>query len=100
MRTITALETVPFFKLLEEIGFTWELASPRQPWEIRYDELLQFKATHGDCDVPAEYLANPVLGKWVSRQRQNKKDNKLSLEREQLLNEAGFIWEKRIGQRK
>lgn len=86
-------------RLLEEIGFTWELISPRQSWEIRYAELLQFKAIHGNCDVPSKYPHNPALGKWVDTQRQNKKSGKLSSDQERLLNEAGFIWEKRSGWR-
>ena len=33
------------------------------------------------------------LGSWVDRQRQNKKKNKLSNEREGLLNQLGFVWD-------
>ena len=82
-------------RVLEEIGFNWEPTSSRQPWEDRYAELLEFKRTHGNCDLPTNYVANPALGKWVSRQRQNKKAGKLSIEQIRLLNEAGFIWEKK-----
>jgi hypothetical protein len=86
-------------KLLEEIGFTWELASPRQSWETRYAELLQFRKIHGNCDVPSNYPENMALGAWVYKQRQNKKSGKLSPEQEQLLNEAGFTWEKKPSRR-
>ena len=33
------------------------------------------------------------LGRWVDSQRQSKKKNKLSNEREGLLNQLGFVWD-------
>ncbi|MBI5393709.1 MAG: Helicase associated domain protein [Verrucomicrobia bacterium] len=82
-------------KMLEEIGFTWEVAGPRQPtqpWEVRYAELMKFKDTHGNCDVPVKYPKSSTLGAWLSSQRQRKKRGKLGAEHERLLNEIGFNW--------
>jgi superfamily II DNA or RNA helicase len=85
-------------KLLEGNGFIWEAGGARQLWwEARHAELLQFKAIHGDCDVPTKYPDSPALGNWVVSQRQNKKHGKLSPEHKRLLNEAGFIWKKKPG---
>ena len=35
---------------LSSIGFKWR---KRLPWETRFDELAQYKAKHGDCNVQA-----------------------------------------------
>ncbi|EJK71270.1 hypothetical protein THAOC_07311, partial [Thalassiosira oceanica] len=32
------------------------------PWETRYDELVQYKAKHGDCNVPWDHQGK--LGVW------------------------------------
>ena len=34
-------------------------------WEDRYRQLLEYKTMFGDCNVPQNYPANLVLGKWV-----------------------------------
>ena len=33
-------------------------------WYKRYNELVEYKRQHGDCNVPQKYKANPVLGIW------------------------------------
>ncbi len=84
-------------KMLEGIGFIWRAAGPRQPvqpWKARYAELVKFKATHGNCDVPIKHPKNPTLGAWVGTQRYWKKHGRLNPEQERLLNEVGFIWDK------
>ncbi len=87
---------------LEAIGFVW--ASDRRvdvqigeakvsaAWKARFDELLAYKQTHSDCDVPAKSGENEQLGNWVSMQRQLKKRGQLHPERVRLLEESGFIW--------
>ena len=37
-------------------------------WEERFNELKEYKKTHGHCDVPTKYRKTP-LGRWVSTQR-------------------------------
>lgn len=44
--------------------------SRRAQWDSMFDELKEYKSTHGDTLVPATYLENPSLGYWVDRQRQ------------------------------
>uniref|UniRef100_UPI0040560203 Helicase associated domain protein n=1 Tax=Candidatus Electronema sp. TaxID=2698783 RepID=UPI0040560203 len=84
-------------KMLEEIGFNWTLVDlggvkPTELWGLRYSQLIEFKQQHGHCKVPHNFSENPQLGKWVSKQRQQRKQNKLTLERERLLEEIGFLW--------
>ena len=62
---------------LSSIGFKWALVQigPSVPWETRLNELLKYKAKHGDCDVPR---SQGQLGTWVNNQRFNYKKSKLS----------------------
>lgn len=84
-------------KMLEEIGFKWAIVDlggvkRTEVWNFRYNQLLEFKQQHDHCKVPHHFPENPQLGKWVSKQRQQRKQNKLTLERERLLEEIGFLW--------
>lgn len=83
----------PRVKLLDELGFNWRGDHDRQPWDVRYSELLKFKETHGHCDVPVKSPDNPSLGVWVVSQRSNRKRGKLSVDQERSLDDAGFIWQ-------
>jgi hypothetical protein len=84
-------------RLLAELGFasaqrTTTTRGANRAWSERFDELVQYKAKHGDCNVPARWPDNRGLGVWVSNQRQLKKQGKLEPERERMLNEIGFNW--------
>jgi len=73
-------------------------------WELRYNELLEFKQLHGHCDVPQNYAPNTSLGIWVNKQRmehKNRLDGKsssLNDGRLARLQSIGFRWAKRKGQ--
>jgi hypothetical protein len=94
---------------LEAIGFVW--ASNRRPdvqigeqkvsaaWKDRFDELLAYKRTHGNCHVPAKWKENKQLANWVSMQRQLKKRGTLAPERHKALEENGFIWDAGAGEK-
>lgn len=83
-------------KMLDEIGISWTIHDSGgfnpDAWDLRYSQLLEFKKQHGHCKVEYSFPDNPQLGKWVSRQRQQRKLNKLTPERERLLDEIGFLW--------
>ena len=59
------------------------------PWETRFDELVQYKAKHGDCDVPTK---QGKLGTWVGTQRGAYRDDTLAQDRIDRLNSIGFKW--------
>jgi superfamily II DNA or RNA helicase len=92
--------TLPSDRLakLEAIGFVW--ASDQRAgkdglsgvWQVRFDQLRQYKEEHGSCSVPIQWKENPALGRWISQQRQLRKNGKLHTERERMLNEIGFDW--------
>ncbi len=85
---------------LEAIDFSW--ASSRKTlvggdgvtaeWQTRFDELLSYRKTHGDCNVPAKWQENPQLSRWVSQQRQRRKSETLHPERQRRLDKIGFDW--------
>ena len=85
---------------LNALGFAWR--SPRRivisedgisaEWQARFDELLRYKQSHGDCNVPVNWLENPQLGHWASQQRQYRKGGTLHSERQRRLDEIGFAW--------
>jgi hypothetical protein len=70
---------------LEAIGFCWHLRNAL--WDKMYAELVAYRETHGDCDVPQ---SNGSLGIWCSVQRARKA--KLLPERLDRLNALGFCW--------
>jgi hypothetical protein len=43
-------------EMLKEIGFEWQVKHPN--WMGRYQELIDFKSTHGHCRVPYKYKDN------------------------------------------
>jgi hypothetical protein len=107
---------------LNSIGFQWAKRKGQAAWDEKFQELVQYKAEHGDCmypftydddllfffshllcidiigQVPTKYPANPALGRWVSTQRSHYKDylagdrSKMTDERFQRLDGIGFIW--------
>ena len=75
---------------LNSIGFKWSLKGKRTPWETRFNELVQYKAKHGDCNVPV--MSQGQLGYWVDTQRKLYRKDKLSQERIDCLSGIGFNW--------
>jgi len=55
---------------LDAIGFDWgrEGCSDLVDWEVRYEELRQYKEQHGHCRVPRAFKENQQLGNWVHTQ--------------------------------
>jgi Helicase associated domain len=70
-----------------------------QRWKSRFQDLVKYKLTHGDCVVPKSYK-DKGLHSWVRKQRILKKDFDLGLasdesmtqERVNALNSVGFAW--------
>lgn len=77
---------------LDELGFSWDRDSER--WDEHFLELLEFKQVRGHCLVPRRYRENMKLARWVEAQRNyyNNDRSKISQERIERLNNAGFAW--------
>ena len=86
---------------MQAIGFVWQVRN-RPEWEERYQELVEYKAEHGDCKVPQHYKENKPLGKWVAKQREQWKllqkgeHSFLTPYRLEKLEELGFTWQVRL----
>lgn len=81
-------------KMLDKIGFIWEVHD--ELWEKRFNDLKQYKARFGHCNVGAgksdkEYKS---LLYWVAyqRERYHNKEKPLEPDRVRRLNEIGFRW--------
>lgn len=78
--------------LLESVGFWWDARDGQ--WQECFEALLAYKQEHnGSTLVPKRYTPNPKLAHWVGTQRQFYKQNVLSQERIDRLNEIGFVWD-------
>jgi hypothetical protein len=61
-------------------------------WKRQYEKLVEFKRTNGHCAVPPNYEQDKPLGKWVNKQQELQKKNKMRQDRRDLLDEVGFAW--------
>ena len=88
---------------LDSIGFDWapkksEVERLRYEvggrakglWDVRFRELKQYRARHGDCNVNTQKQGK--LGSWVKTQRAAYKADKLARDRIDRLNSIGFDW--------
>ena len=76
---------------LNLLGFDWD---PRESiWKNNFELLKQYRAKHGDCNVPTGGFENTVLTIWVSGQRAAKIKGEISVERVNQLIEIGFDWD-------
>ena len=79
---------------LDRIGFIWskKAMSDKELWEFRFQQLLDYRKEHGDCNVPTQNEENPQLGSWVGTQRAFRKNGRLSQIRQRRLDDIGFDW--------
>ena len=84
-------------RLLEDVGFVWEPQA--DSWEVRLQELQEYKRRHGDCNVPSRFPRNQKLASWVKRQRRQYQEAQIGLmssglprDRVARLNNMGFVW--------
>lgn len=75
---------------LDALGFVWDQVSEK--WEQRFQELVAFTKRYGHCNVPQHYFENPALGSWLSCRRRDKRNGRLSTEREGRLAALGVVW--------
>jgi hypothetical protein len=59
------------------------------------EKLEKFKKENGHCLVPQIYKEDKQLGRWVNDQRSNYNSGRLSSYRKDILNELGFVWDKK-----
>jgi hypothetical protein len=82
--------------LLNDLGFTWrkpDTTKATVPWMERYKQLFDFKQRNGHVQVPV--TENKELHTWIRTQNDCQRAGTLRPDREQLLNELGFVWRTR-----
>ena len=63
-------------------------------WYEKYLLLEEYKKEHGNCLVPQSFVyCGAKLGRWVSKQRQLYKNEKISKNRREMLDVLGFSWD-------
>lgn len=83
---------------LDAVGFEWAPGATLVDWDVRYQQLVDYRDENGHTNVPKSYGPNPSLGQWVQTQRvyykklkQGKKSH-LTEERRLKLEQVGFQW--------
>ena len=78
---------------LEGLGFVWDVLN--HLWVQGFEELLAYKAEHGNVLVPRKYQTSGGfnLGIWVGKQRGAKAQGRLSPDQIEQLEGLGFIWD-------
>jgi hypothetical protein len=75
-------------------------------WDIRFQELLDYKGRFGDTKVPKEWPENKKLAGWVRKQREQYRkqasgeNNAMTEARKNKLIDLGFVWSLRPGRLK
>jgi hypothetical protein len=65
-------------------------------WNTRFEQLVEYERTHGNCDVPRNYERNQELASWVHNQlvfnsrKSLPKDHRVA-----KLESIGFDWDRR-----
>jgi len=77
---------------LDEIGFLWKPRDGDKNWKQMYKRLKKYKLSHGDCLVPMRFQEDGALGNWVSTQRMLKKRDEIPQDRQEKLENLGFVW--------
>ena len=78
---------------LETLGFVWDMLEVA--WEEKFAAIQDYKAKHGNCNVPPGWPDNPQLNTWIHNQRGAKTSGKLSYEKIERLEAIGFDWDQR-----
>ena len=81
-------------KRLEDLGFSWDARADQ--WEEAFAALKKFRAMTGHCNVDADVIAGGMkLASWIIRQRQFRKNGKLTTQQISRLNSIKFSWDPR-----
>ncbi|KAL3800305.1 hypothetical protein HJC23_003601 [Cyclotella cryptica] len=78
---------------LDALGFNWGKEKGQASWDAKYKEICAFKRKHGHCNVKTKDKENPALGRWVTSQRADYKNDRLGEDKIDKLNAIGFCWE-------
>ena len=78
---------------LDSIGFKWRKLQLDEQWNDTFRQLVQYRDTYGDCNVPSRWKKSPALARWVHTQRTMYRNDRLLEGRKEKLENAGFVWD-------
>ena len=76
---------------LHQQNFVWDLK--KHEWQKQFALLERYRDTHEHCQVPKDWPENPLLAKWVERQRTEYRKKSLDPECIAQLNRLEFVWD-------
>lgn len=85
---------------LESVGFVW--CAHKAAWLEKLNELKEFKASKGHCNVPSIFHENQSLSTWVKSQRRQYKhyvsgrNSTMTMDRIRELTSLDFVFEPRL----
>ena len=86
---------------LREFGFDWmRKEQTNSTWDIRLQQLAEYKKEFGNSNVPSRYKKNKQLGLWVKEQKRQcrllEEGKRSSMTKNHLLSlrELGFDWKR------
>lgn len=78
-------------QLLESVGFIWSAID--EAWMEKYEELKAFYKINNHTNVSKGKKGKSSLRNWIGYQRTLYRQNKLSVDKIELLNQINFVWE-------
>ena len=91
------------FEKLEKVGFfsiSMNSKTNKQvPWDLRFEQLKNFKEKHGHCDVPIDYIETPGLRLWLQRQLKRLQQPQTT-KTEEIVSFRGALTAERVAQLK
>ena len=88
--------TAERIEALDRLGMVWDV--PDYLWERNYGACVEYHRTHGNLDVPFDYVTKEglKLGAWIRNQRSARQGKgrfgRLSEEHVRRLEEIGMMW--------
>lgn len=79
---------------LKSLGVRENTSRNDLAWEEQYAAAKEFYAAHGHLQIPKNYVSasGKGVGRWLQTQRRYKKENRLSRQRIESLDEIGVEW--------
>ena len=62
-------------------------------WDDKFQQLVQYKARHGDCSVGCREGDDRTLLKWTRKQRKDRRSGWIDQDRKERLESLGFLWD-------
>ncbi|MEO5377988.1 MAG: helicase associated domain-containing protein [Magnetococcus sp. DMHC-6] len=78
---------------LEQLGFVWDPEA--QYWQKMFQKAVFFKEQFGHLNVPMIWPSEPELEPWIGHQRRLYLIGKMPRKRVEMLEEIGFIWDRK-----